>query len=162
MSAALEEGDQGPSGPTERRDQGPSGPTERRDQGPGWSVGPLTRTHFVRYAGASGDFNPVHHDDTVARAGGYPSVFGHGMFTAGVLATYLTRWLGRENLRRYKARFRTQVFPDDVLTCEAEIVARYEDGGEERVDVECRVLRQTGEVAVQGWATAAVTAGAGS
>ncbi|MGH2725781.1 MAG: MaoC/PaaZ C-terminal domain-containing protein, partial [Actinomycetota bacterium] len=40
----------------------------------------VTRSHFVRYAGASGDFNPMHHDDTIATKVGYPSVFGHGMF----------------------------------------------------------------------------------
>ncbi len=61
----------------------------------------ISRSHFVRYAGASGDFNPMHHDDTVATKVGYPSVFGHGMFSAGVLSHYVTDWVGVGNLRKY-------------------------------------------------------------
>ena len=50
----------------------------------------LTRTDLVIYAGASGDFNPMHHDEVQAKAAGMPSVFGHGMFSAGLLATAIT------------------------------------------------------------------------
>lgn len=121
---------------------------------PAWDVPPVTRTDLVRYAGASGDLNPMHHDDTVAQAVGYPSVFAHGMFSAGVLSTYLTRWLGVGSLRTYRVRFKTQVWPDDVLTCTAEVTGVGEVGGERVVEVEARVCRPDGSVAVQAWATA--------
>lgn len=55
---------------------------------------PLTRTDFVKYQGASGDFHPLHHDELYARETGFPSVFSVGMLQAGLLASYATDWLG--------------------------------------------------------------------
>ncbi|MEV8635629.1 MaoC/PaaZ C-terminal domain-containing protein [Streptosporangium sp. NPDC051023] len=85
-------------------------------------IGPLTRTDFVRYAGAGGDFNPIHHDETFARAAGYPSVFGHGLLTAGVLGGYAAAWLGRRNLRRLTVRYVDQVWPGDTLVLTGEVL----------------------------------------
>jgi len=115
--------------------------------------GPLTRTDFVRYQGASGDFNPIHHDEEFARAAGFPSVFSVGMLQAGILGTYVTDWLGAENIRRFAVQFREQVWPGDTLTCSGTVVRRYEDAGEDRADLELEVTRQTGGVAVRGTAT---------
>ncbi|MGZ8766630.1 MAG: MaoC/PaaZ C-terminal domain-containing protein, partial [Acidimicrobiia bacterium] len=70
------------------------------DTAPQLVVENLTRTNFVRYAGASGDLNPMHHDDTIATQVGNPSVFGHGMLTAGLMARVVKDWLGPEALRR--------------------------------------------------------------
>jgi acyl dehydratase len=116
----------------------------------------LSRTHFVRYAGASGDFNPMHHDDTVATQAGMPSVFGHGMLTAGLLARVLKDWLGPEALCRFQVRFAKQVWPGDTLTCTATVTALREDGGEALADLDCQVTNQDGEPVVTGSATAAV------
>ena len=66
---------------------------------------PLTRTDIVRYAGASGDFNPIHHDEGFATAAGFPTVFSIGMYQAGLLANYVADQLGPENLRRISLRF---------------------------------------------------------
>ena len=55
----------------------------------------VDRAMFVRYAGASGDFNPIHWNEDFAKSAGYPGVFAQGMFTAGVLGTFLTNWVGR-------------------------------------------------------------------
>lgn len=118
-----------------------------------WSVGPITRTDIVRYQGASGDFNAIHHDELFAHAAGFPSVFSAGMFQAGVLACYAAERLGPENVRAYRARFHHQVWPGDVLTCAGSIVRHYQASGEHRLDVELQCRRQTGEVAVQAWAT---------
>ncbi len=112
--------------------------------------GPLTRQMFVRYAGASGDFNPMHYDDDLARSAGYPSVFGQGMLTAGLLATFVTDWLGADTIRRFSVRFREQVWPGDVLTCSGQIVAVSTEGDFDRVTVELAARRQTGRAAVTG------------
>src|SRR5258708_35536347 len=80
------------------------------------TFGPLTRTDFVRYQGASGDFNPIHHDETFARSAGFETVFSVGMLQAGLLATYCTDLFGPANVRRFKVQFREQVWPDDTLT----------------------------------------------
>jgi acyl dehydratase len=87
------------------------------DTAPPKDYGPLTRQMFVRYSGASGDLNPMHYDDDMARSAGYPSVFSQGMHVAALLAGYAVEWLGAENVRRFGVRFRTQVWPGDVLTC---------------------------------------------
>lgn len=118
--------------------------------------GPVTRTDFVRYQGASGDMNPIHHDEEYARAAGFPSPFSVGMFQAGLLASWATDWLGAHNVRRFRARFAEQVWPGDTLTCEGEVVGDLEEAGERYVELELRCTRQTGGVAVRAWATFAV------
>src|SRR5580658_7886815 len=70
------------------------------------ALGPLTRTDFVRYQGASGDMNPIHHDETVARAAGYEAPLGVGMFHAGAMAAHAAGWLGPENVRRTRLRWK--------------------------------------------------------
>ena len=79
----------------------------------------LSRTDLVMYAGASGDFNPMHHDEVAAQAAGLPSVFGHGMFTAGLLATAVTNYVGIGNLASYRVRFMTPLLQRVVTRCPA-------------------------------------------
>ncbi|WP_305093308.1 MaoC/PaaZ C-terminal domain-containing protein [Prescottella sp. R16] len=117
------------------------------------TVGPVTRTDFVRYQGASGDMNPIHHDQTFAEAAGYKSPFSVGMYQAGLLASYATDWLGAENIRSFRVRFLEQVWPDDVLTCSATVLREYEDDGVAKIDLELDCARQTGGLAVKAWAT---------
>jgi peroxisomal enoyl-CoA hydratase 2 len=118
----------------------------------------ISRTHFVRYAGASGDFNPMHHDDTVATSIGNPSVFGHGMLTAGLMARVLKDWFGPAALRRFQVRFSKQVWPGETLSCTATVTGLRdaEESGVGLVDVECQVVNQDGEAKLTGTATAAV------
>jgi acyl dehydratase len=118
----------------------------------------LSRTHFVRYAGASGDFNPMHHDDTIAAQVGNPSVFGHGMLTAGLMARVVKDWLGAESLRKFQVRFAKQVWPGETLTFSATVtgVRPEEDGG--LVDLALSARNQDGEEKLTGTATAAVGA----
>ena len=75
----------------------------------------LSRTQFVMYAGASGDFHPLHHDEDLARRHGYPSVFAPGMLTMALTARALTDLVGHERLRSFGGRFRSQVWPGDTL-----------------------------------------------
>ena len=118
----------------------------------------LTRTDLVMYAGASGDFNPMHHDEIQAQAAGMPSVFGHGMFSAGVLATALTDYVGIGNLRRYAVRFAKQTWPGDELTTRITVTDKRKDDGENLVDLECALLNGNGDAVVTGEATAALPA----
>jgi acyl dehydratase len=117
----------------------------------------LTRTMFVRYAGASGDFNPMHHDDTIATQVGNPSVFGHGMLSMGLAARVVKDWFGPEAIRRLQVRFAKQVWPGDVLTCTVVVTGKREEAGEQLVDVELTVANQDGVQSVSGEATAAVS-----
>ena len=128
------------------------------DQGPDVTFGPVTRTDIVRYVGASGDFNPIHHDEKYARAAGFPTVFSVGMLQAGLLATYATDWLGAANLRRYAMRFKEQVWPGDQLTCHGTItdVVSTDAGTTVQASLSCR--RQTGGNAIEATATFVLSA----
>ncbi len=116
-------------------------------------VGPVTRTDLVRYQGASGDMNPIHHDETFARAAGFEAPLAVGMFHAGVLSTYATAWLGAENVRGFRCRWKEQVWPGDTLTFTGRVAKKYEQDCERRVELELLCTKQDGGVAVQAWAT---------
>ncbi|WP_344620543.1 MaoC family dehydratase [Dactylosporangium salmoneum] len=112
-------------------------------------IGPLTRTDLVRYQGASGDFNPIHHDETFARASGLDAPLSLGMLQAGFLATWATDRFGAAGVRAFRVRFAARVFPGDTVTCDGTVTARR--AGE--FDVEMTCTKQDGTVAVYGWAT---------
>jgi acyl dehydratase len=114
----------------------------------------LTRSDLVMYAGASGDFNPMHTDEVSAQAAGLPSVFGHGMFTMGLLGTALTDYVGVGNLRSYKVRFTKQTWPDEELTTKIVVTGTRDAGGDKLIDLECSVSNGDGEVKVAGEAVA--------
>ena len=116
----------------------------------------LTRTDLVRYAGASGDYNPMHHDEVQAQAAGLPSVFGHGMFTAGFLARAITDYVGVGNLRRFKMRFAKQTWPGETFVTRIVVAAKRKDDGDNLIDLDCQVLNQDGEIKLTGEAVAAL------
>lgn len=122
-------------------------------EGPTLEDGPLTVTDFVRYQGASGDMNPIHHDSEFAEQSGFPKPFAVGMRQMGVLATWATDWLGAENVRRLKVQWREQAWPGDVLTYTGQVTAKREENGERFVDLEMVVTRQTGGTHLKGSAT---------
>ncbi len=117
-------------------------------------VGPITRTHIVRYAGASGDFTPIHHDEPLARQVGLPSVFTMGMLQAGMLAHLVADWLGLANVRRFAVRFEERVWPGDELTFTATVTSVTGDGGVERVTADIACHNQHGRRALSGTAVA--------
>jgi acyl dehydratase len=114
----------------------------------------LTRTDLVMYAGASGDFNPMHTDEVQAQAAGLPSVFGHGMFSAGLLGTALTNYVGAGNLRSYKVRFTKQTWPGETLTTRVVVAEKRPDSGE--VVLTCELVNQDGEAKIAGEAVASL------
>jgi len=115
---------------------------------------PVTRGDLVRYAGASGDFNPIHWSDRIAKDVALPSVIGHGMLTMALAARLLTDWAGDPGaVVEYGARFsRPVVVPDDddgvVVTVSGEVTGVRDDGllaveltvkaGEQRVLTQAR------------------------
>jgi len=116
----------------------------------------LGRTDLVMYAGASGDFNPMHHDEVAAKDAGLPSVFGHGMFTMGLLGKALTDYVGVGNLKLYRVRFTKQTWPGETLTTKVTVAKKYEEHGQHLVDLECEVVNENGEAKIQGVAVAAL------
>jgi acyl dehydratase len=126
----------------------------RKGHGPGAiTMEPLTLLEIVRYEGAITGFGPVHFDQGTARAWGYPRVYSTGLMHSGALASYLTYWLGPENVKRFKTRFVNIIWLGDRLIYEGTITRKYSDGTDNLADVELRCSRDTGEPLVTGEAT---------
>jgi len=116
----------------------------------------LTRTDLVMYAGASGDFNPMHHDEVKAKEAGLPSVFGHGMFSMGLLGRAITDYVGIGNLRNFKVRFTKQTWPGEKLTSKIAVTGKRKEDGENLVDLDVTLTNESGEVKVAGSAVASL------
>jgi len=114
----------------------------------------LTRTDLVRYAGASGDYNPMHHDEVLATGAGPPSVSGHGMFSMGLLGAALTDFVGAGNVTAYKVRFSRQTWPGEELATRIVVTGTRTEDGRHLVDLECSLANADGEVKVVGEAVA--------
>jgi peroxisomal enoyl-CoA hydratase 2 len=116
----------------------------------------LTRTDFVRYAGASGDFNPIHHDQTFAEASGNPTVFAMGMLNAGILSRVATKFAGRPSIRGFRVRFATRAWPGDHVICTGQVTRKFEEAGEKRFEGELRAVNQKGDTLITGSFVAAL------
>ena len=115
----------------------------------------LSRTQIVQYAGASGDYNPLHSDEIfTTKVAKYPTVFAHGMLTMGMTGRMVTDLVGDGRLTAYGVRFTRQVWPGDSLSATATIDAVREEDGEHLVDLSVTTVNQDGDVVVMGKATA--------
>jgi acyl dehydratase len=115
----------------------------------------LTRTQIVMYAGASGDYNPLHSDEVYAtKVAGYPTIFAHGMLSMGATGRLLTDWFGPDSLTRFGVRFINQVWPGDTLTATATVDAIRDEDGQQFVDLTVATINQDGQPVVTGTATA--------
>ena len=117
----------------------------------------LTRTQIIQYAGASGDYNPLHTDEVfTTKVAGYPTVFAHGMLSMGLTGTMLTNYAGDGRLTKYGVRFVSQVWPGDSLTATATVEALREEEGQHLVDLAISTSNQDGTEVVKGSATARI------
>lgn len=117
----------------------------------------LSRTQIVQYAGASGDYNPLHTDDVYTREMiGYPSVFAHGMLTMGLTGKMLTNYVGDGRLTKFGVRFTNQVWPGDTLDTTSTVTAIREKNGQHYVDLTLSTVNQDGKEVLNGTATARI------
>jgi acyl dehydratase len=117
----------------------------------------LKRTQIVQYAGASGDYNPLHTDEIfTTKVAGYPSVFAHGMLTMGMTGRMLTDWVGDTRLTKYGVRFTSQVFPGDTLDATATVKNIVERDGQKLVELDVKTVNQDGVEVLSGYAEARV------
>ena len=116
----------------------------------------LTRTQIVQYAGASGDYNPLHTDEVfTTKVAGYPSVFAHGMLSMGFLGRLVTSYAPRDRIRKLGTRFTSITWPGDVITLSGKVTGKREEGGEKLIDLEVKCTNQNGQDTLQGHATVA-------
>jgi len=121
------------------------------DKMPVYTSAPITRTHLVRYAGASGDFNPLHHDETFIKMIGMNNVIAHGTLIMGIVGEAITSWIENKHLRKFNSRFLSMTEPVDlndmentkdraIIIVSGEIVRKFEENGERRI--QCDIIAQ--------------------
>jgi acyl dehydratase len=137
------------------------------DEMPAYTSDPITRTHIVRYAGASGDFNPLHHDVTFVTMFGMERVISHGMLVMGITGRAITEYVPQKYLKKFQVRFSGMTEPADLndmentaarstLTVTGKAVKKYEEGGEKLVEYEIQTADQSGGVKITGTFIAAL------
>lgn len=124
------------------------------DEGPPVVVEDITTEDIARYAGASGDFNPIHYDHLQAVDAGHPGVIAHGMLVCGFAAHQVADWFGLANVERLRTRFAARVFPGDTVTVVGEVVEKYAESGETLVDADIEATKDDDTVVLTGDATA--------
>jgi acyl dehydratase len=120
------------------------------DELPPLSKGPVDRVQLARYAGASGDFNPVHVDEAYARSLGMPSVYAPGMLVMGMLGQLVSDWSRGAQLRKYQVRFSKIVWPGDTVVAKGRVMERWGDNGRYFAEVDLWVENQKGELVLRG------------
>lgn len=124
---------------------------ERGEELPALRAGPVERIDLVRYAGASGDYNPIHTVESFAREAGLGDVIAHGMLSMAYVGRMLTDFMGDEaELEEFTVRFRTVVRPGDVLECRGQVTDVVPEQGATLVNVQVRALNQSDETVVKG------------
>lgn len=118
--------------------------------------GPIQQIQLTRYAGASGDFNPIHQDPEFAQAAGMGGVFAHGMLSMGFVAQAVTDWAGAGSVRKIGVRFAALVRLKDTVTCRGRVIATSQKNGVNLVEVEIWAENQKGEKVVTGKASVAL------
>ena len=134
---------------------------------PVYTSAPITRTQLVRYAGASGDFNPLHHDETFARMIGMENVIAHGMFIMGIAGEAITSWIDNKYLKKFSVHFLSMTEPVNLndfentkrratITVSGKVIKKYEENGEKRIHCEIIVQDALGSRKLSGFFIAAL------
>lgn len=114
---------------------------------------PVTKVQLVKYAGASGDFNPLHTDDEFAKKIGMEGVIAHGMLVMGFLGQYVMELAGSgAELSRFRMRFGAVTRPGDRILCSATVEKVFEEHSERYVELKLKAEKSPGEVVGSGTA----------
>lgn len=112
---------------------------------------PITKVQLVQYAGASGDFNPLHTDDEFAQSMGMDGVVAHGMLVMGFLGEYLMDLTGEKSkISSFRMRFGNITVPGDKITCSGIVKKIYEKEGKQHADLELYASKSEKEVVGSG------------
>ncbi|MEN6330961.1 MAG: MaoC/PaaZ C-terminal domain-containing protein [Smithella sp.] len=132
-----------------------------------YTSSPITRTDLVRYAGASGDFNPLHHDNTFVTTIGMERVIVHGMLIMGIAGQAITSWIDNKDLRKFNVRFAGITEPVDfddwentwqraTITITGKIRNKFEENGENRIRCDIVAKDGLGNTKLRGFFIAAL------
>ena len=123
---------------------------------PSLTTAPITETQLVRYAGASGDFNPIHTVSRAAEEAGLGGVIAHGMLIMGLAGRAITDWVGIMPLRQFGVRFVGIARPGQIITVTGQVVEKLEVAGEYQIRCQVMAADQAGEPKVKGSFVAAL------
>jgi acyl dehydratase len=126
------------------------------DEIPKLVTAPVTHLQLVRYAGASGDFNPLHTDPKIGEMIGTGGIIAHGMLIMGFVGQMLSDYIGPQALKKFGVRFKGMTHLDDEITCTGTITEKYEENGEGRIAGKVQAADQTGDIKVTGTFVAAL------
>ncbi|WP_449621521.1 MaoC/PaaZ C-terminal domain-containing protein [Robertmurraya sp. Marseille-Q9965] len=115
-------------------------------------LSPVSRLDLIKYAGASGDYNPIHTIDDEAKKLGLPGVIAHGMWTMGNLAKLFTSYYEEGFLQDYSIRFKDMVFLEDVITLTAELIEKEDT----KLKFSVAAINQRGKEVLRGSAVLAL------
>ncbi|MGH2506272.1 MAG: MaoC/PaaZ C-terminal domain-containing protein [Ktedonobacteraceae bacterium] len=117
---------------------------------------PVTHLQLVRYAGASGDFNPLHTDARIGEMIGTGGIIAHGMLIMGFVGQMLSDYVGPQTLKKFGVRFKGMTHLDDEIACTGIITEKYEENGEGRIAGKVQAADQNGDIKVTGTFVAAL------
>ncbi|SFA54283.1 Acyl dehydratase [Parageobacillus thermantarcticus] len=109
-------------------------------------LSPVSRLDLIKYAGASGDYNPIHTIDEEAKKAGLPGIIAHGMWTMGNLAKLFTPYYEEGFIQDYFVRFKSMVFLNDVITLKATV----KEKKEKKLYFDVFAVNQNGKEVVKG------------
>nr|WP_263327510.1 MaoC/PaaZ C-terminal domain-containing protein [Neobacillus sp. Marseille-Q6967] len=107
---------------------------------------PVSRIDLIKYAGASGDYNPIHTIDDEAKKAGLPGIIAHGMWTMGNLAKLFTAYYEEGYVQDYSIRFKGMVFLNDVITLKATL----KESVENKLRFTVQAVNQNGNEVLKG------------
>lgn len=119
------------------------------DSIPAFVKAPVTKVQLVKYAGASGDFNPLHTDPEVGKAAGIGQI-AHGMLIMGFVGEAVTGWIPKKYLRKLSVRFAGMTRPDDVITVTGKVTEKQQEDGHNIIRGEVLAKNQKDETVVAG------------
>ena len=117
---------------------------------PSIPVPTITHAHLVRYAGASGDFNPIHNDPDFAKANGLDGTISHGMYVMAQIGRLCTSWVDQRQIRFFGVKFKAMTKPGETLVCEGTVKRKKEENGEKLVTLTVEAKNEAGEVKAGG------------
>ncbi|HEX7736873.1 MAG TPA: MaoC/PaaZ C-terminal domain-containing protein [Ktedonobacteraceae bacterium] len=126
------------------------------DEIPRLVTAPVTHLQLVKYAGASGDFNPLHTDPKIGEMIGTGGIIAHGMLIMGFVGQMLSDYAGPQALKKFGVRFKGMTHMEDVITCTGTITEKYEENGEGRVAGKVQAADQNGDIKITGTFLAAL------
>ncbi|MBN2534507.1 MAG: MaoC family dehydratase N-terminal domain-containing protein [Spirochaetales bacterium] len=120
------------------------------DELPALTKGPITQVQLAKYAGASGDFNPIHLDNNYAKAAGLDGIIAHGMLLMGILGQMISGWAGISAVKEYSVHFKSYTRLQDRVTAKGVVEKKEENEKGKFLHCTVFVEDQNGEVKITG------------